>query len=308
MTSPNQPQGALVDWATNQQPSGEELRIASEAAVEWLESHGVRVNGTRVQHLVRGLTRSDGALDARRPIPAQTIAALWDYAELHDLIVIHQQLKGVRTERFIESLRRISKGPRLLEDERADGGSIAGRNFTFELFCAARFASLGVPVGFETEADATLHIGGERLALECKRLGNIETLERNIEDAALQIRRRIEHGQAASGIAAVSISRAVHQVSIEQNVQPIGDVESLRKGLRQMVANWGPHFYERFSRLSPHLAGILIHYKLPLIDHKTGGATLLSRFTMYALDNKDSPPEVIARSRACFQALSQLDS
>lgn len=308
MTSPNRPRGALVDWANNQQPSAEELHIASEAAVKWLESHGVRVNGTRVQYLVKGLTRTDGALDARRPTPAQTIAALWDYAELHDLLVIHQQLQGIRAERFIESLKRISKGPRLLEDERADGGSIAGRNFTFELFCAARFASLGVPVSFETEADATLQIGGEHLALECKRVGNIEMLERNIEDAASQIRRRIENGQAASGIAAISISRAVHQVSLEQHDQPIGDVEVLRKALRQMVANWGPHLYERFRRLSPHLTGILIHYKLPLIDQKSGEATILSRFTMYALDNKDSLPDVIARSRACFQVFSQLNA
>lgn len=259
-----------------------------EEAKTWLEALGIKVSPTRFQQYKKAVEKS--LLSSATPCDVeQELNLLWAIAELHDLLDIHSNLREVTDPRLVESLRKIATGPTLLEDEKADGGSIQGRNFTFELYAASRLARAGLPVEFNTIADANFRVSNIQLHLECKRVVSENNMEELVASACKQITTRCQNNSLDRGIAAVSISKIVWKALREAAPGVHADVAELRMSMIANLDRWGPVITERFKRFNQHTIAILLHYKMPFRRKSDGAATFLNRFSVYPLVDANAP-------------------
>lgn len=277
----------FLDATSQDKKSYASLLALAEAASQWLSSHGVRVDSTRVALQITRL-RSLAAASNAKLTPSEHWSHLWLLSEVHDLVEAHRCLSAVKDSRFLTTLRKITSGPLLLAEEKTEGGSIQARNAAFELFTAARLARAGLRVSFNTEADITVAVEGTAVAVECKRVSSAEALDDRIREAHKQIKRRIAANEAQFGVIAVSLSRLIHQVSQEQPSSIAGDPKVLQASLRQMVADWGPVITRLFGNFAPSTIAIILQYKFPFISNSDGAPTMLSRFVTYPLGSENS--------------------
>lgn len=259
-----------------------------EEAKTWLEALGIKVSPTRFQQYKKAVEKS--LLSSATPYDVeQDLNLLWAIAELHDLLDIYSNLREVKDPRLVESLRKIATGPTLLEDERADGGSIQGRNFTFELYAASRLARAGLPVEFDTIADANSRVSNIQLHLECKRVVSENNMEELVASACKQITKRCQNNSLDRGIAAVSISKLVWKALREAAPGVHADVAELRMSMIANLDKWGPVITERFKRFNQHTIAILLHYKMPFRRKSDGAPAFLNRFSVYPLIDANAP-------------------
>ncbi|EKZ98812.1 hypothetical protein D769_13406 [Cupriavidus sp. HMR-1] len=275
----------MLDACVAMRGSYDNLVERADGALKWLVSKGVRVDATRTQKLMKSISQmSDAVRSGKAQEP--NLGQLWEISELDDLIQIATQLEHIDDPRFLATLAKVTGGPHLLEEEKTTGGSIQGRNATFELFAAARFTRAGLPALFKSDADATIETPLGAVALECKRIAAAEKLERNIGEAASQIMNRISNDGIKAGIVCVSLSRLVHQIALENRGNIFADTSEFRDMLRAMLASWGPAITAACGHLAPSVLAIGMHYKLPFIDKSTCAPTMLSRFMLYNLLDK----------------------
>lgn len=263
--------------------SYEDFFAEAEQACDWLTKLGVRVNATRLALQIKNTRKWVSQLDIFQPATNDYWTHLWQLAEIDDVIQIARNLHEIKDTRFLSTLKKITSGPTLLSNEGNQGGSIQGRNAAFELFAAARFARAGLLVSFDSDADATVSIDNARIAVECKRVTSADALDDRIREAHTQIRKRIQSGHATCGIIATSISKLVHQVSQERPQGYAGDPEELARDAKLMLEHFGPVVSKIHGSLGPEAIALVLHYKLPFIDSRTGFPIMLSRFAHYPL-------------------------
>lgn len=278
----NEISAVMFDRSAAMQGTYEDMLMLADEAMNWLITNGVRVDSTRAIKLMKNVSQLRDDITSGK-VRAPHLSQLWEIAELDDLIQISTQLKGIGDPRFLATLAKVTGGPHLLADEKTTGGSIQGRNATFELFAAARFARAGLPAVFKSDADATIETSMGELALECKRVAVADKLERNIRDAASQIKNRISSDGVKAGYVCISISRLVHQVAFENPENIFGNPTEFQASAREMLAVLGQHIVSRCRDLAPSVLAIGLHYKLPFVNGQTAAPTMMNRFVFYSL-------------------------
>lgn len=248
-----------------------------EEAKSWLESKGIRVNSSRFQKNKKLLLKNSPSTTD------QDFELLWANAELHDLSEIHSYLSNIDSSNLTDSLRKIVKGPVLLAQEKKDGGSIHGRNFSFELYTASRLAKAGYDVTFDTDADINFIKSEVLFHVECKRVISENNMDSLIEKAIKQIDKRCSDNDR--GIVAVSVSKLVYKAIQIGAKGSHADLEEMQEVMRPMVGKWSQLIQHHYSQRSSNVVGLILHYKMPLRDQKTGAAAFLNRFAMVPFNN-----------------------
>lgn len=261
-------------------PTDELLSRYEEARI-WLENHNIRVNVSIFNEYKKIIQKSIAKeeIDATDPNMPDF---QWACVELHDLVDIHENLKNHDHPQFLESLKRLIKGPILLQEETSKTASIHGRNFTFELYTASRLARMGFNVFFDGKSDIRFETETASVHVECKRAHSIDNLENLIESGFKQINERCQGDSAKfqCGIVSLSLSRYVYQALTEQG--PLFcDPPILQETMRNLLGEWGKYFVPKFSKHLPNGIGILVHYKFPFFSTETSYPTMLNRFLMY---------------------------
>jgi hypothetical protein len=278
----------LIDGSKLHQRNFTDMLAQYEEAKAWMETLGIKVSRTRFQRYKESIEKSLQPSSAPYNLD-QDQNLLWAIAEIHDLLDIHFNLKDMRDVRLVESLKKIIKGPTLLEGEKADGGSIHGRNFTFELYAASRLARAGFPIEFNTLADANFRVHGSQMHLECKRIMSENNMEDCIELACKQIATRCQDNQADRGIVAVSISKLVWKALRDAAPGVHADIAKIRPAMIASLDKWGPEITKSFKRFNQHTIAILLHYKMPFRRRPDGAPAFLNRFSVYPLCEPAAP-------------------
>lgn len=269
----------LIDVFGRNEKSFDEVMDSYEEAKRWLEEKGIRVNPTRFEKN-RKLIQKVGSANTE-----EDFRILWANAELHDICEIHQRLATIDSARLTETLRKSVTGHELLSEERNDGGSVHGRNFTFELYTASRIARCGYEVTFDTDSDINFLEDGRLIHVECKRVVSENRLDALIVEAMHQIDKRCEDSPTDRGIVAVSLSKLVSKALNIEAKGTYGDLAEMQKVMRVLIGKWSQLIKLRYSALSVQTIGVILHYKMPLRDSKTGGTAFLNRFSMISFDN-----------------------
>ncbi|OEZ49274.1 hypothetical protein JAB1_24640 [Janthinobacterium sp. MP5059B] len=278
----------IKDSAKQHHRTLNEILTHYEDAKAWLESLGINVNPTRFRNYKRIIEQS-GKEYSENYDYKQDWNMLWALSELDDLLSIHRDLKAQQDMRMVDSLRKITTGPILLDDEKNDGGSIQGRNFTFELYAAARIARAGFSVNFNTIADANFLVGERQIHMECKRVVSEDNMEGLVISACKQIAKRCNDSPSDRGIAAISISKLVWKAFEGAAKGVHADVDTIRLAMIANLDKWGPEITKRFERFNKHTSGILLHYKMPFRRNTDGAATVLNRFALYPICDASAP-------------------
>jgi hypothetical protein len=282
---------SIFNYKTNTKGFKDITRLYDEAK-NWLESNGILVNNTRFRRsrdlINKGLSRS----------PRDNHEILWAYIDLHDLFDIYSHLSEIDSNRFIETLKKITSGHELLSEEKSDGGSGHGRNFTFELFTAARLARAGYKVTFKTDADIDFIINNSKIHVECKRVQSHNSIEKNIDKAMAQIEVRCGNSSSDRGIVAISISKLIwnqfNELINERNEPMFTDTKTMQDAFLEFINELGISIRNKYSQDSKRTIGLILHYKVPYWINSNGIPipAFINRFTFVYFNNNQLLPEI----------------
>lgn len=268
----------IDSFGKKEQSMEEMIRIYNEAK-EWLESKGINVNPTRFQKNLK-LIKSNNIDSIKKEFDF-----LWANSELHDLCEIYLHLSKINSKKLTDSLKTVVSGPELLQQEKNDGGSIHGRNFTFELYSAARIARCGYGVTFDTDADINFINENRLYHVECKRVVSENNMDTLIDKAIKQIDKRCANNSNDRGIVSLSVTKLVAK-AIDLEAKGVhANIDDMQDTMRKLVAKWGQLIQHHYSKKSIKTLGLILHYKMPLRDKETGAATFLNRFSMIHFNN-----------------------
>jgi hypothetical protein len=168
------------------------VKLADSCA--WVESLGLRIGRTRFVEYLRILRevsahRFPGKIDQLSTKIGQ-IQYQDAYIESTYLIDIWNVFRRCRGSHFLEILMRSLGGN---ANPRTDKTLTSSSQDTlFELSLAATFRSFGIPVLVGRQTDILARFRGQQLYCKCKRPRKPTSFERNIKDAASQLRNRIQ--------------------------------------------------------------------------------------------------------------------
>lgn len=149
------------------------------AALEWLETLGVRVHVGRLNAYARFCSRFEQA-------PAQSAAVL-NFVEISRIVDVWKHRDRLRAlGNFEQRICCIPRGTRLHRDDQDH----TARNHLFELFCAAWLVELGMTLLPSTEGDVTAELQGRRFVVECKRPSSVQSLPAHVRKASRQAHER----------------------------------------------------------------------------------------------------------------------
>ena len=153
---------------------------------KYLERENYRLNGTRIQRylkIVNGFLKN----------PELTDEDAWALIELEELYVI---LKIAERHNII-SRKEISicvKGAHYLDDELANNSGNAPRNYSFQLYIAAKMLAFNMDASIPShasEADVWFLCDGIKIPVECKRLYAAGEIEQIVKNACSQVSKRV---------------------------------------------------------------------------------------------------------------------
>jgi len=247
-----------------------------EEAKSWLESFGLNVAPARFQKykkIIAGKYFNDNV----RELP--DIDVLWALAELHDILEIYQFLEHADRSQIKAALKHVNSGPYLLSDEKNDGGTIHGRNFTFELYTAARLIRAGISAEFVTDADINFIVEDADILVECKRINSENNIESLISKAFEQIEKRCSVENDTFGLVAISISKLIWKV--QENMGPgyYGDVEKIQRDMAVFAHEFSNNLRILYENETPACMGIIFHYKVPFFRRGNGFPAFINRFS-----------------------------
>ena len=257
----------------------------------WLESIGVRVAVTRFQKYRKCIEHAFLKNSFKSPSDPEV---LWALAELHDLLDIYLYLKPLDESRVNDTLKKIKGGPALLVDEKNDGGSVHGRNFTFELYTASRFMRGGLNVSWYSEADINLLVRGTNVHVECKRVVSEKNLEKLVEKALHQVDTRCSSCPNDRGIVALSISKLAWKAQQKLDIGCYSEVDTMQAVLAPVAQNFSKELTSRYLDYSKKNIGIMFHYKLPFFRKSNGEPAIINRFSYVPFSKKGTEDRLIS--------------
>lgn len=252
------------------------MLIDFDKAKEWLEQKRLRIERSR---FCKYRKIADDYFLKLKGVKYKETEILWAFAELHDLLEIYNFLRVVEESKVNDSLRKVITGPVLLADEKKDGGSIHGRNFTFELYTASRFLRAGLDVFFKSEADINIQIHDITLHVECKRVVSEGNLDNIIKRAIAQIDTRCKGNPKDRGLVAVSISKLLFKEQEERRIGHRYYCDHISSILHESSLVFGEELSARFRYISDKNIGIVFHYKFPFFSNENGYPHFINRFS-----------------------------
>lgn len=236
-----------------------------DAACSWLRGIGVESSNTRVgkyQRIFADLARCQlaDALDeffALHSFPEWVNAA----HETAELVRIYEGLHGTHDENLITRLRDALRSHELYV---LDGDDRSGRDFTFELSIAAKFARHGYTVDFGADADVEVVVDGATFFIECKRLKSERKIQRRIKEGLKQLHRRYiasNNPVAARGILALSIGKTVNSALGLLDANNDNDLGTKATHHNQMFIEKYRKYWQ--MKVDPRTLGVLVVLDTP---------------------------------------------
>ncbi|MDO9481391.1 MAG: hypothetical protein Q8S96_22720 [Hydrogenophaga sp.] len=185
-----------------------------DEACNWLHDIGINYSTTRLgryQKVFSDLARCQLANAPDEFFQLHTFAEWVNAAhETSEIVRIYEGLRGNSDVNLTSRLRDALRGHELYV---LDTDDRSGRDFTFELAVAAKFARHGFPINFGAEADVETKIGGVTFYVECKRLKSERKIQRRVKEGLKQLHGRYKASNdpgAARGILALSIGKTIN--------------------------------------------------------------------------------------------------
>lgn len=185
-----------------------------DEACDWLESLGINYSPTRV-----GRYKAIFSALARHQL-AGTLSAFYDEYTFeawvnaaHEVAEVGRMFEGLTGNSDPNLTARLREALKSHELFVLDTQDRSGRDFSFELSTAAKFARCGYAIDFGHDADLKVAIGSYTFFVECKRLKSAQKVQRRIKDGLGQLHKRYvksEDPQNSRGLLALSIGRTVN--------------------------------------------------------------------------------------------------
>ncbi|MBV1911852.1 MAG: hypothetical protein KUG78_21340 [Kangiellaceae bacterium] len=247
-----------------------------DEARSWLESFGINVAPARFQKY-RKIIEGKYFKDNNKEVSDEDV--LWALTELHDLLEIHRYLGSADRNQIKESLKYVNSGPALLADEKNDGGTIHGRNFSFELYTAARVIRAGIAAEFVTDADINFKVKEADVLVECKRIGSERNMEQLISKAFDQINKRCSNEKDTFGLVAISISKLIWRAKDDLGQGNYADIETMQRNFSAFAHEFSNNLRIFYEDKTPICVGMIFHYKVPFLRKENGFPAFINRFS-----------------------------
>ena len=183
-------------------------------ACTWLRDVGIDYSKTRIgryRNLFSDLAKYQLANTLHKFFEKHTFDEWVNAAhETAELVRIYEGLSGSTDASLVSRLRSATRGHELYI---LDNDDRSGRDLTFELSVAAKFARHGYIVNFGHDADIETIVEGTTFYVECKRLKSAQQIQKRIKDALKQLHNRYKgsHNPFESrGILALSIGKTIN--------------------------------------------------------------------------------------------------
>ena len=183
-------------------------------ACEWLHGIGIDYSRTRFGQYKRifaylAKCQLANAIDDffERHTFAEWVNAAHETAQL---VRIYEGFRNNNDLGLTSRLRDALRGHELYV---LDNDDRSGRDFTFELSVAAKFARHGYPVDFGADADVQTVVNDVTFFVECKRLKSERKTQKRIKEGLKQLHRRYvtsRNPRATRGILALSIGKTIN--------------------------------------------------------------------------------------------------
>lgn len=185
-----------------------------DQACAWIESIGINYSKTRAgkyKELFRNLAECQLSNELDKFDKQYTFSELVNAAhETAELVRMYEGLSSYCDSSLIDRIKLALKGHELYV---LDNNDRSGRDFSFELSVAAKFAKQGYAIDFGHDADLKVKIKNEILYLECKRIKSIKKVEARIKEGLKQLHKRYvkdDRPSNARGILVLSISKLLN--------------------------------------------------------------------------------------------------
>lgn len=213
-----------------------------DEAIIWLESIGLKCNGTRISQykdairLLVDLHKEDDISEIRkkfRPISN----ALY---EANETIIIYKALSLEYTNEIKKHLQKILKGPIEYTHENPSSSSNEARNIAFELATMALLVLHNFKLDFTVGSDVaiTFNDGENKFIFECKRPQAENKVEKNVRKARSQLRERYKQYSKGEmqGLISLDISKLINEefnLFVGSNEEEI--IEELYNEIRSFI-------------------------------------------------------------------------
>lgn len=196
--------------------SYENIHESFHAAIEWMNSLGVRIESSRLNNYESILEYWKN--NYRVAKVEEGVKIFPDFVgtlnEVNDFIDIFNSFKDtpiVDLSSLVEKLNNGVGGPLFASLEK--GNNSSARNFLFELAVAARAHRplRSVKAALDAPTDTGVYIEGKKIWIECKRISSHKKLEANIRDASRQLENVLSSKIGASnrGMVALDITKII---------------------------------------------------------------------------------------------------
>lgn len=205
-----------------------------DAALGWLNRHGVRTHSTRLAAYRRIMARAEqdethGRFDhQQRP---ELLNALIEASEIIEIAQVEDA--HLVAADVLDKLRRISGGPDTMAPQRAD----PARDYAFEFNTASVLQRQGEFGGFSRQ-DGDLTVAAESYPVECKRVSSLDSLRNRLRDGRDKLNRLVLDGSPA-GVIAIDLTwpvRAAHGL-----IMAASDEQFTQEAERRLIAYLPEH-------------------------------------------------------------------
>ena len=182
--------------------------------------------------------------------------------ESRELVSIFRGLSGLADARALPNLRSYLKGPVLLVHEQAHNSSNRARNFGFELYLNALFASAGFQPKYGSNADLSFSTERLRVFVEAKRPMTQESAQTSVRIAMRQLATRFSEDEELeqAGIVALDLSKVINPNNL---VMPVRNEEHLHSLMHAEDKLQMDRLYPTVTQsIQPGIVGVLLHYRM----------------------------------------------
>jgi len=275
-------------------------------ALQWLNDLGIRTSGTRYASYLKSLifieARWRAGATRADEIPVDPLVMETAFVESSQLLRIWRGLHATATDGVVARLRKATKGPVLLKDEKATNSSNAGRDSAFELEIAAGCAHFGA-IGLEGRVDVRSEIGTIPVSVECKRPSSERKLTSSLKEASTQLEMELSQtALACYGVVAMSVSKSHWKAGA---LIKGGSMESIRQSMVLWLKRFDERYVEPWFASVPDGRIIAVFVHLPYVAYVGDSPTIVGTELM-VLTRKFLPPYAKADCARMVQGLRQI--
>lgn len=244
-----------------------EIHDDYKVAIDWLASIGFQIERGRLQQygkILKTLSTNyaeNGWGDFENKTYRTQVTTM--LLEVRELVSIY---KGLSTNyepfELHHDVKHYLKGPFRVKDEKSSNSSNRARNTGFELYLNAIFLKAGFKPNYNTLADLSFNVGNVRFFVEAKRPTTKKTIKNIINDANLQLSRRLNssNSKISKGLIALDLTKIINP---DDKVMPVHN----EKHLFDLMNNEDKIQIDALRELWHHkkhkrTIGVILHYRL----------------------------------------------